>query len=790
MIRRHCGIDLNGWRDTATRSWTVEADGDVLDRPCAIDGGIFGSLAKVGDGNATTWVGGYQASLAPHGRGPGWGDIGDPSRRVALRDLIHGPDSDADLASAALAALSGGATHAALAIDDTPLSDEDRQERLLAAMHRAGLRRRLLVWRPVLTVLAFLQEHDLTDGTRVGVINHAGEGFAVQTLRIRREAGRSRDILAPERKEAGLITAAGAGYKGLERAASDAVSHAAAGLARCETPRAVGRLTLGLPAPSEILLSDMRRWVKIEPPATIPVPEIVFSEEAKSRLTDCDVILFETLAEGDLRHGLIGSVRDAIAHELVDMPASAVADGGVEAARRLATDEPIYFDFLPQISTIVTDVRTGEPASFDLIEKGATLPAGRIYRSARPARLGLDPGQQHLSLYLNKENADWPRKAKVDLGTRVNRQSAVELLVEQAPLAGSARIMLRSPALARQHVVDWSASDELRKDWQSLIKDMETPKPTVPKRLVLPCGTDPWEDGNAEGLLSLLDRFDGASWVDWQTLAQRMSSRPFGKFCISSDGEIPAGIPQEARDKLNRLSHRATEEELERLNNRMSQNNERLRFLLWQFRRCPPEIIDHLISAIENRTAWSAIFSHWAHWKMVLQGVGRCAYTSETEGRILRAAFSRPASKWTWWGENACLSFILSRSDTGPQHLSREMVETAADSVIRNFRANLQNRSTDYTTFFYAPFLLAGLLRWRLVSPRALVEGQDPVADRFASVVRETLSDIQTRAIVRPALSRYVPILKQLLDELRGEGTNPELLLDIFGRNEDVGNDG
>jgi len=194
-----------------------------------------------------------------------------------------------------------------------------------------------------------------------------------------------------------------------------------------------------------------------------------------------------------------------------------------------------------------------------------------------------------------------------------------------------------------------------------------------------------------------------------------------------------------------------------------------------------PEVVDRLVDALTNRPAWTGLFQHWAHWKMVLQGVGRCAHGPAVESRILEAVFSRPGKDWAWWGENACLSFLLSRSDTAPQHLDRPRIETAAKVVVRNFEGN---RGTHYTRFFYAPFLMVGLLRWRLVHPRSLVEGQDEVANDFAQTVRDILPDITARSRKASNLRKYVPILKQILDELQGTGSNPDLLLDIAGKDE------
>lgn len=87
--------------------------------------------------------------------------------------------------------------------------------------------------------------------------------------------------------------------------------------------------------------------------------------------------------------------------------------------------------------------------------------------------------------------------------------------------------------------------------------------------------------------------------------------------------------------------------------------------------------------------------------------------------------------------------------------------------------------------FNYAPFLLAGLLRWRLTNPTALVSGVDPLAADFLAIIEEVEADMAKRSRPSANLQRrrdkILPILQDLKAELLGEGTNPDLLMDIYG---------
>ncbi|MFC6496358.1 hypothetical protein ACFP8Z_01755 [Gemmobacter lanyuensis] len=156
---------------------------------------------------------------------------------------------------------------------------------------------------------------------------------------------------------------------------------------------------------------------------------------------------------------------------LLDLSNEVVARGALEAARRHSEGEPVYFDFLPQISTIVWGEQGA--ASYDLIEAGETLPAGRVYRSSRPARFAIQSGQSEFSVHLRKELVKWPRKARVDIGAPVASNVPVALSVEQVPAAGRARLIIEAPMLARQFTIDWDGATEIEKPWEELVAELD-----------------------------------------------------------------------------------------------------------------------------------------------------------------------------------------------------------------------------------------------------------------------------------------------------------------------------
>ena len=775
-----CGYDLNGWHDFAARNWIVQlGEGEDYSGTVVSDGGILSSIVRTGDGRDTRWIGGIQGALAPHGRGEGWGEIGRRERRMSVLRCLSVEAKQIDPLVGALRGLVQGAEQAVLAIDDLPSTTEADQERLLAAMTAAGVSSKLVVWRPVLSVLRLIEPLALRDKQLIGVICHSADGFSLQALRIRREAGNSSSMLAPERCETGRLLRSSLGYRTLVSRAREQVLEIAGNdhAAHLEEARSVGLLSLGRDAPREILRLANGDWLELIPPERLSLPDCDLRRADFDTLADCDLLLFETHSEGFVRARLVDHLEAVIGKTLVPLSGAGVAEGGLIAAQRLAAGDPVFFDFLPQISTIVQGA--GGATNFDLIKADATLPAGHLYRSERPARLGIQAGQKSFSVYLRKETEPWPRKAVVDLGNALAETAPVDLWVEQAPVAGRAKIWMQSARLSRQFSVEWDDAEELRKEWGEIIDNLATPLPSIPTRLVLPCGLYGWRGANGNnGLSAFLLKSVNARNIGWARLANKLSQRPFRKYCVSSDGEFPDGLDADSVANLESITGKAVKHVRDRVNGQVVAGNHSLRFLTWQFRRCPKEIAELLLNVCSDQDLARVIAPKGPNWVLVYQGIGRVAYNPDFEKRALTGLFKKPVSAWNWRRETACAAFMLSRSDTAPLLLDRQQVDRLARRVVLEFRDNM---GTNYAKFSYAPFLLVGLLRWRLKEPGALVAGQDPAATDMVKVLEKALAEIQRKVNNVRNSKKYIKILKDTHAELGGEGTNPDLLLDIYG---------
>lgn len=789
--RKLVGYDLNGWCDRAARNWMIGPDGEETigaDTEFVSGAVLNPAIVQTGENKNRRWVGGAQAALAPHGRGGGWGEIGDRSRRKSVQTLLSREDTPAEQLAAGLSGLAFGARQCAVSIDDHPARSEFMQERLLTAIARGRLGRGLLVWRSVLSVLGCLSEQSpllaATHDQVIGVIGHVAEGFSLQKLRIRRESGHRRQIFAPERRRAAEPINSKLGYQGLSEQAREQVFRTNPNQRGdwAEHAHMPFALALGYKAPPELLRNDRGDFFLVMPPDQSAVTFDDLPAWLANYFSGCGLVLFESVSQGELRQSIVSGLASRCGVPLFDLPANIVARGGLEAARRNAEGEPVYFDFLPQISTIVWG--DDGASNFDLIDTDATLPAGRVYRSPRPARFAIQGGQSSFSVHLRKELAEWPRSALVDIGQSVPAATPVSLSVEQAPAAGRAQLIIEAPALSRQFLVNWDTAEETRKPWDEVIAELNVSSATIPSRMVLPCGPEPWEDSpNGKGLASLLVENETRSVVDWKSLASKMSQKSQGHYCISSDGEVPPEISSDIVVKLDNLTERALAHLQDRIAGRLVDDNESLRFLTWQFRRAPGIVQDLLIKAFDAPLMQSqhAFITHPMSWVLVYQGFGRICRDAKYEQQAFNHMFKRPVPSWSYRKETAAAAFLLSRSDTAPLLLDRKDIERLVSRVLLEFQSELGG---DYTKFNYAPFLLGGLLRWRIKERNALVLGMDPLAEELRSAIEKTIQDFGRRsnrnATFLRAASRYAPLMRQLLDELEGHGGNPNLLMELY----------
>ena len=788
--RKISGHDVNGWRDYTARNWSsLPGEGEQTGEVAFNESGPLTSVVRVGKDATSRWVGGRQADIAPHGNGTGWGEVGLEDRRIYLRTMLEARDSTQTQLSAAFKSPVQGAGWNVIAIDDTPDTTELVREYILAAAGRAKLRNPMLVWRPVLAALHAVEVGLVSRESTVATISQSTLGLSVQTLRLRRARGRGSEILAPERRRTAELIPGAIGYAALvshSRTIAVGSEGFSARTAHLAQARSVGQLALGLPCPTEVLRQPNGGWSFVDLTNDNVLPETML-DASLPNLDDCATVFIETLAEGPVRDALFALAAREIGRAPVLLPPNAVANGALVAARRFSDGDPVYFDFLPRLSTIIFG---GDGATnLDLIDETETLEAGHVYRSPEPATFHIPTGHDVVSVFLRKEAEPHPRKATINLDAPLKSPSPVSLWVEQKPAAGRARIVLEASALGRHFTIDWDQAEDDTRDWEEIISSFMDVAPSIPERLILKTGLTPWEDsGRAGGLFTLLEKESSKTRVDWDTLAKRLAARPFGEYCISSDGDLPSDIDELYIEHLNTLTSLALETTRSRLGSSpepSNNDNAALKFLTWQFRRCPAIVAEWLIDCIENRQLpmfWHPFVQHHSSWTLVYQGLGRITGDEATERRVLKILLGTDIRGWNWRLESATVAFLLSRSDTAPLCLDRTDITQLVQRTVGDFEDNLR---TEYTKFHYAPFLLAGLLRWRIKEPKGLLLGYDPLADHLLSVIERAERDLRKRRRPSPGLkkrrTKYLPILADLRSELEGKGSNPDLLLNIYG---------
>ena len=776
-MTRLVGYDLTGWRDLCARNWLEEAGEETLqDREVIVSGGAGGVVVQVGDGTGRMeFMGGLQALRAPHGRGPGWGVVGDSSRRLRVTEILKRPKKYREQIIAAIAAMADprGAT-AVLSIPDTSAFEKE-QEDFLACLGHLRASRRLLVWRPVLACLAAHQKDLLQRSEHIAFVGHDEKGLISQRLRMREDRG----ILAPERREIGRSHDWGAGLEHLMLRAKHSlaeVSEAPHQMDHLEWALGLVPLGLGDDQHSEPVRRNNGSWEIINPPELPPPVIPPVPPRLIEHLEGCDVVLFVSPTSGRVREAILAALTSALRIEVIALEGEDVARGGLIAAERLAAGRPVYFDFLPQISTVVQG--TDGARNYDLIPLEDVLPAGRAYRSKEPARFGLVPGMDRVKIYLRKQSVDQCRLAVVSLPITVNQAEEVALHVEQTPAAGRARLTLSSDIFPNSLTVDWDDAEPLDESWEEIIESQEPSLPSVPNRVVLPCGMDVW-DGihGAVGLGEILLQAVSSARYDWDQLARQLMRRPLRRYAISSNGELPSELENEAVATLKTVTRAAEDHVRERLAGKVTADNSSLRFLTWQFQRCPSWVVKPLIKALGARTGRHVFVQHFANRQLVYQALGRITKEPADQRKIFGHLVRLPSNQWKR-DQLACAGFLLSRNDAPVAFLERTGIEKLGKVVIlKNKEAVGSGYNSD---FFYAPYLMVGLLRCRLSDPWTLVAGRDALADQMLVSTESVINDMKRRRFHRDArISRYREVLAECCDHLRGRGRNPDILIEL-----------
>jgi len=785
------GLSLDGWRDFGTRDWDIEDHDVALADPHTVEGGVGGVVIALGEGG---FVGGPQAMLAPHGRGVGWGEIGDPVRRVALRDAIRrlvlgtSETEDPPRLLAAAEALTREAESVMLAVPDRPEFAEGAQGRFLAALRGRRAPHARLLWRSVAIFHEACARGVLRpkNGHALRVLVHSADGFESQRLRFA-EADGYADHLAPLREGYGSLIWPELGLQAAFSRAEEAIRplHPELAEGKTERSRLPHHLLCGMcgVGQEELLRRNFGGWIRIEAPH-LPPASILPAVALAPFPDDCDSTVLITPLGGAYAERL----RDLVATRLPAVTLGGsdwAARGALRAARVLERGLPHYLDRLEPISLAVL---TPEGARWEMLTpKGRHVPANEEFVSRALKGFSIRKGQAKTRFYVLKGDDEVRSWAK-EFDEAADREASVELQLRQLPGQSWARLVATSP--------DWEPLRDhpIRLDWETLEVDERTPDeilrtlepqaPKFPVPVVEPADagfwTGQWETYNWRGVGVVLDE-DGDEDDLYGALSdqRRASVATAGRrprfHPISTDGALPGDLPERWRLAFEaRMAGIAGTLEERIAAGHVTEENRGFLCLAWTFTRCPERLQDHILEALAaHNMGWPhPLFAMTTAQRIIQFAAGRTVSGERRVRQALSLLAERPVPNMDTF---AALSYILSRRKEAPLALDAALATRLSRLLLAELRE--LNRARNYKrAFVYVIEGLSGMLRYREREPYALVVGKDPVAADLVRELERARERLQATARGSAQAKRNRDFVEELIAFFEGTGGDPELL--------------
>jgi hypothetical protein len=791
-MRRMAGLELDGWRDMSCRGWSVDGEPSSESHAELVEGGY--ASVVVSQQEAT--IGGPQAIHSPIGRGGGWGEIGNPDKRRSLASLWSrflageaAPSWTVDL-RAATDALTRQAQDIVFCMPDRPQMDEANQQALLTALTGAKRPRVTLLWRPVAMVLGWLGStggEQARDGMRVACLQHASDGFEIQCLTLRAlpsEGG----LLVPERAGFGRVITPHLGLQALH----DAVEQATAN-ANCLTltpllgrPRLpADQLFAPCPAPQmEVFRLENAEWRLLSAPEADMLPARPMPVTELGDLA-VDIALVSTPMAAR-HHAWLRAALATLPVPVQILDTGASASGSLQAARRIARGIPHYLDQLDQVALVV--LRQGEPVFEDLIPASAVVAGNREYVSQPITNMVWASKMASAQFFLRKGTQEIRRWTTPEVPAPEGEERLV-IQLRQRPAQGWAVLTVGSNQwdyLARNPIrLDWTTLEPERQSEQEILASLRRPRPIVPERVHHLPGMVAWEGiPGREGLGSLLARFDINRPGDLADLALGIRwnpKLPDGSRirAIGSDGGLPQELSLSSQMQLQRVIELLSRYLQRHVSaNRRLPNNDALLALTWMYERCPVEVVEEVVAAVNcaldgrQHVFLSAVASSTA----VMHGAGRIV---RDPGHLIDLI-----PKVLDWLVNASslnnglglLAALLSRPAATPKILPDIGIDYMAEHLQTILQRVTRERISG-SRLKYALISLVGLLRIREIDPWGLVADRSPRALSLVGVLQT-----ETQYLHNARSRKTLDIISEIIHMLQGAGGRP----DIFSILEDI----
>ena len=790
---RIAGLDLNGWHDFACRGWEtdIEYSTDIetteVDRRVEriVDGGLASVIVSDGD----LLVGGPQAILSPIGLGVGWGDIGAPTSRRRLADLLDAAlkgkafDSYRLDLRAACDALTHHAQEMMLCIPDRHEMDEARQQAVIDALSGPKRPRVTLLWRSVAILLDWLDDipsPSACAGQRIACLTHVSDGIEVQyfTLRALEKDG---GLLAPERNGSGRVEAPPIGLRTLR----DDVYERLLALRQSSGAPTTGHIRLAddilLQEPDapnfQIIRNDRGRWERLT--SLVGLDVIQSKLDIAPLRIEADLVLISTPLASRLHDRLLRYI-DTGAAPVRIMPHHAPARGALRAAQRIKRGVAHYLDHLDQVSLAV--LRRDEPCFEDLIRPGEVVAGNKEYLSPVINQMMWQEGMERAKFFIRK-GVHEIRRWEVDNIPAPDRRQGLEIRLRQRPAQGWAQIAISAPDweyLRRNPIqLDWEKLVPEERDETAILNELRPKPPSRPERIRYMPAISLWDNTfSKHGLSALLAataevRYPSNLEPLVRGFRRRDTRDGVIKQAIGTDGEMPVGLSDVDLRNFDNLREKVARRLLDdkRLN-RNSIRNDDLLFLTWLHGRCSREIVNELCNAIDAHLKnidhpWLAPRSAA---KVALHGAARVVRNSEDIERLIPSLLKKIDSTTAFNDYLAALASIMAKPVEAPFALARIGVEPIASCLVTVW-ARLNGSYSIGSRTKYALMAVAGLLRVREVEPWALLCARSDIARDLANQI-EGLCNVSTPLRFAKTKESAVEILKML----QGDGGRSDVL--------------
>jgi hypothetical protein len=563
---------------------------------------------------------------------------------------------------------------------------------------------------------------------------------------------------------------------------------------------------------------------------------MIRASDVVRRLAEADLILLE--GGGAQSSAIQTGILEALEVSLDDprlriLDPRAVAQGGLEANRRLHRGEPAYFDFLPQLE--INALVQGEARFISLIPAKMRLRGGEMYRADADGEFAIGKGAHQLEFYLIKENFNQARKSAVDLPEISDRQHRISVSVEQSPGQGFAKVSIGSgsfaPLAARPIELDWTqmtvvdnTRDEILAGLQSdksgaypdtqvfrghaVLWHPESPHGAVSRALahyiqtplivdsaIDPIGADALKQIKDIAAKAVNPAYEG------RLLEIHIEETATARF-LDTDGALPQAVPAlpipgDAEQLLETALEKAAtdHERLQRIVGADSDLRAVIGFATWCYRRCPTSIVEALLS-------WYEIGGRGSGGDLIvrIEGLGRALH-EKTDALRFYAAIERRlvAGQPIRNPELAALTRLLGGVADAADWLSPGQANRLLQATqVLIEEQNSEPRDKAYKRKFkFALIMLASLLRRRRVQPgfldsensaartleHLLVVAQgrmDQWIPKFhRRALRSTGPERQHTLAAANRLDKAKKIISELIYFLHEEGRDPNIIKQI-----------